>query len=220
MSSANVRSLDALRHFKSALIAFADESRVSLDSVEMEIRQFRNWLERDQLSYWRSQIKRGQEMVAMAKSELFRRQLSQSEAVSDTDQKEALRKAKRRLQEAEEKVELIKKWIPVLEHAISEYHSQSQPLGDRLSGGFLGTLASLDRMIAAIDAYASLAPPSAPVASTGGPPTNPVSAGSSTGPLGRGAGPKAPADEARTGDDPVVSSVATPSPELPEDHRP
>ena len=43
--------------------------------------------------------------------------------------------------------------VPILQHAISEYHSHSQPIGDRLSGPFENSLALLDRMVAALDAY-------------------------------------------------------------------
>jgi uncharacterized protein (DUF885 family) len=159
--TANVRSTDAIKDFRMHLVNFAEEARVALTSTEMEIRQVRNWLERDQLSYWRSQVKKCQEMVSMARTELHRRQLSQSnsDAVSDTDQKEALREAQRKLRAAEEKVERIKRWVPVLEHAISEYHSQSQPLGDRLAGGFVATVNMLDKTIATLESYLAMAPP-------------------------------------------------------------
>src|SRR3954467_4732683 len=99
---ANVRSVDAIKDFKIALINFAEEARNALGSAEMEIRQVRNWLQRDQLSFWQSQVKRGQERLAMARADLNRRRLSQSnsDAVSDTDQKEAVRDAQRKLYEA------------------------------------------------------------------------------------------------------------------------
>src|SRR5262245_35499224 len=137
MSQANVRSIDAIRDFKLALLSFAEDARISLSAMEMEIRQAHNWLERDQLTYWKAQIKRSNEEIAEARTELHRRQISQmnSDAVSDSDQKEALRKAQRKLRFSEEMVEKIKKWVPVLEHAMAEYHSQAQPLGDHLSGG-------------------------------------------------------------------------------------
>jgi hypothetical protein len=161
---ANVRSVDAIRDFKVALINFAEDAQNALGSVDMEIRQIRNWLVRDQLTFWQSQIKRGQERVSMARADLFRRKISQSnsDAISDTEQKEAVRDAERKLREAEEKVITIKKWIPILEHALSEYHSQSQPLGDHLSGRFAATLNLLDRMLDSLDAYLATAPPSAP----------------------------------------------------------
>jgi hypothetical protein len=232
MSSANVRSIDALRDMKMALQTFAEEARVALDGVEMEIRQLRNWLERDQLSYWRSQVKKGQEQVAMAKSELFRKQLSASDAVSDTEQKEALRHAKRKLAEAEDKVERIKKWSPVLEHAIAEYHSQSQPLGDRLSGNLVNSLALLERMITTLDSYVDLAPPSTPVApsTTGGSTTETTSAGSSASMAmpGQEAGPaRSPATEAAVAGTPDASivpaeagAVSASDPVRPEEQHP
>src|SRR5512135_640325 len=153
--TANVRSIDAIKDFKTVLITFAEEARVALSSAEMELNHARNWLERDQLAYWKSQVKRCQEQVAQAKADLFRRQISQghSDAVSDSDQKEALREAQKRLRQAEEKVERVKRWVPILQHATMEYRAQSQPLGDHLSGGLSQSLAVLERMITALEGY-------------------------------------------------------------------
>lgn len=175
MSQANVRSVDAIRDFKNAVVTYAEEAHTALTGVEMEIRQTRNWLERDQLSFWKAQVKRGQEAVAEARTELHRRKLSQgnSDAVSDAEQKENLRNAQRRLHEAEEMVERVKKWIPILEHAIAEYHSQSQPLGDHLAGRLVNSLALLDRMIISVEQYLATEAPSAPVL----PPTGGVDTG-------------------------------------------
>jgi hypothetical protein len=111
-------------------------------------------------------VKRRNEQLSMARTELHRRRLSQqgSDAISDTEQKENVRTAQRRLEEAEHKVALVKKWAPVLEHAITEYHSSSQPLGDRLTGSLMNSLALLDRTVASLDAYLTAAPPTMPVA--------------------------------------------------------
>jgi hypothetical protein len=159
---ANVRSIQAIRDFKAFLATFAEDARNALSSSEMEIRRTRNWLTRDQLSYWQGQIKRRNEQLAMARTELHRRRLSQqgSDAVSDTEQKEAVRLAQRRLAEAEEKLAQVKRWVPILEHAISEYHSASQPLGDRLSGTLVNSLALLERMVMTLEAYVATQAPS------------------------------------------------------------
>jgi hypothetical protein len=47
----------------------------------------------------------------------------------------------------------------VLDHAISEYHSQSQPLGDRLSGGLVNSINVLERMITALEQYQAISAP-------------------------------------------------------------
>ncbi len=113
-----------------------------------------------------------------ARSDLHRKKISQqgSDAVSDADEKERLREATRRLRVAEEKVAMVKKLIPMLHHAIAEYHSHSQPLGDHLAGGFERALASLEKMALSLEAYLATkvptAPRNAPVESAAGGPTS------------------------------------------------
>jgi hypothetical protein len=162
--AANVLSVQALKDFKNTMINFAEEARNALSGVDMELRRMRDWLERDQLGYWQAQVKRRNEELMQARSDLHRRKITQqgSDAVSDAEQKEALREAQRRLRIAEEKVALVKRLIPALHHAIAEYHSHAQPLGDHLTGGFERSLGSLERMITALDAYLATAVPTAP----------------------------------------------------------
>ena len=85
MSQANVRSVDALKDFKNALIAYAEEARNAISGVDMDVRRTRDWLERDQLMYWQTQVKKRNEQVSQARADLFRRQISQgSGSVSDS----------------------------------------------------------------------------------------------------------------------------------------
>ena len=163
--SANVLSVQTLKDFKLAMCTFAEDARNSLSGVDMELRRMRDWLERDQLGYWQSQIKKRQEDVMQARADLHKRKISQqgSDAVSDAEQKEALREATQQTDEsAEEKLAQVKRLIPVLHHAIDEYHSHSQPLGDHLSGGFEKSLFTLEKMIGSLEAYLALAAPTAP----------------------------------------------------------
>ncbi|GAC1467130.1 MAG: hypothetical protein NVSMB9_08400 [Isosphaeraceae bacterium] len=160
--TANVRSIEAIHDFKVALTNFAEEARNALGATEMEIRRAHDWLLRDQLVYWQAQIKRCNEQLSTARAELHRRKLSQqgSGAISDTEQKEAVKLAQRRLEEAEHKVAKIKRWAPILEHAIAEYHSTSQPLGDSLTGSVVNSLALLERMVVTLESYVAMVPSS------------------------------------------------------------
>jgi hypothetical protein len=162
--SANVQSIQTLKDFKVAMITFGEDARNALSGVEMDLRKMRDFLERDQLGYWQMQIKRRNEEVMQARADLHRRKISQqgSDAVSDAEQKEALREAMRRMRVAEEKVALIKRLIPQLHHAIAEYHSHAQPLGDHLTGGFERSLAVLERMVLSLESYIATAAPTAP----------------------------------------------------------
>jgi hypothetical protein len=162
--SANVLSIQTLKDFKVAMINFSEDARNSLSGCDMELRRMRDWLERDQLGYWQAQIKKREEQLMQARADLHKRKISQqgSDAVSDAEQKENLREAQKRLKVAEEKYASIKRLIPFLHHAIDEYHSHSQPLGDHLAGGFEKSLFTLVKMIGSLEAYLALHAPTAP----------------------------------------------------------
>ena len=162
--AAKVLSIQALKDFRVGMVNFVEEARSALGGVDMELKRMRDWLERDQLGYWQMQVKRRHEAMMAARTELHRRKVSQqgSDAVSDTEQKEVLREAQRRLRVAEEKVEVVKKLIPIFHHTMSEYTARANPLADHLSGGVDRSLGSLEKMIESLEAYLSLQAPSAP----------------------------------------------------------
>jgi hypothetical protein len=162
--SAKVLSIQALKDFRIAMINFVEEARSALGGVDMELKRMRDWLERDQLGYWQMQVKQRHEAMTMARTELHRRKISQqgSDAVSDTEQKEALREAQRRLHAAEQKVEIVKKLIPIFHHAMSEYTARANPLADHLSGGMHRSLGSLEKMVQSLETYLAVRAPTAP----------------------------------------------------------
>jgi len=168
--SAKVLSVQSLKDFRVSLITFTEEARNALGGVDMELKRMRDWLERDQLSYWQMQVKRRHEAMMMARTELYRRRISQqgSDAISDTEQKEALKEAERRLKVAEEKVAAVKKLIPIFHHAMAEYVSRASPLSDHLSGGIDRSLNSLAKMIDSLESYLALHAPTAPPLETAG----------------------------------------------------
>jgi len=162
--AARVLSVQALRDFRVSMNKFIEEARNALSGVDMELRRTRDWLERDQLGYWQMQVKRRQEAVMNARSELHKRQIAAkgSDAISDTEQKEALREAQRKLRVAEEKVATVKRLVPVFHHALAEYKSCASPLNDHLSGGIERSLAVLEKMVRSLEEYLALQAPTTP----------------------------------------------------------
>ncbi len=167
--SQNVRvlSISTIDDFRNALVLFCDDAKAALGSVEMEIRRTTDWLVRDQVQHWSSEVKKQSLAVSEAQAALFRRKMQQrpGSAPNDSEQKEELRNAKRRQEQAEEKLRIVKKWIPVWQQAVAEYHSRAHPLGDSIEGDLRNAVAKLDRMVIALDAYTKIAPPSMPTAS-------------------------------------------------------
>ena len=155
--SANVGSIEAIRIFREALSNFIDDARNALTAVEMENRRVSEWVKNTQRLYWINEVKRRREKMNEIRGELHRRKLS---GAGDTEAKEAVRIANHRLREAEEKVEIVKKAAPYLQHAIDEYLGLARPLGDLLTGELEHCMAMLERMAESLEDYIRLTAPS------------------------------------------------------------
>jgi len=155
--SANVGSIDAIREFREALGCFIEDARNALTAVELENRRNNEWVKNTQRLYWINEVKRRREKMNEIRGELHRRKLS---GAGDTEAKEAVRIANHRLRESEEKVEIVKKAAPILQHAIDEYLGLSRPLGDMLTGELEHCMALLQRMADALDDYIRISAPS------------------------------------------------------------
>ncbi len=154
--SANVGSIDAIRDFREALGSFVEDARNALTAVEMENRRLNEWVKNTQRLFWINEVKRRREKMNEIRGELHRRKLS---GAGDTEAKEAVRIANARLRVAEEKVEIVKKAAPILQHAIDEYLGLARPLGDMLSGELEHCMALLERMAEALDDYIRISTP-------------------------------------------------------------
>jgi len=183
----NVSSIDVLRSVREGLILFADDGRNALGTMEMEIRRCVDWLTNDQRLYWQAEVKRRDDLLGRAKAELHRKGmgLAPGQQAHDSEQREAVREAKRRLEEAQEKVELVRRWLPVLDRAVMEYEGQARPFAEVLEYDVERSVELLDRMIAALEDYIRVAPPetavravatstAAPATSTAPPATAPT----------------------------------------------
>jgi hypothetical protein len=160
MSSANVKSIDALRDFRTALVTFAEGADQTLSSVNVEIARMIDWLQHDQLKYWQHEHRRREDAVGEARADLNRCLMSKGagEGGQCSDQKKALDKAKRRLAEAEDKLEKVKHWSRAIEQEVSEYRGPAQQLGNMLVADLPKAFAVLDRKVAMLEAYADIMP--------------------------------------------------------------
>ena len=77
-SQAAVHSIDELKNFRVALALYGEDTLGTLGAVEAEVRRTLRWLEEERPAYWHDQIKRRREQVAMARAEVFRRNLTEA----------------------------------------------------------------------------------------------------------------------------------------------
>jgi len=160
--SARVTSIDALRDWRDALCVFKDEAAEGLCANDIEIRRFFDWLDQ-QTKYWQNEIRRREDLVVQARNALVRKKMMITPAGREPDtieEQKALRKAKARLVQAEEKFEKARQLGPVIHRAVEEYQAPARRLSGMLDCDVPQALALLGQKLASLDAYLSTAPPS------------------------------------------------------------
>jgi len=161
-SQARVASLDRVEEFRASYAKFGESARQALLGVDLEIRRMLEWLEKDMIAYWKGEIRRREEKVNEAKAALHRKRITAAfgNTVADTDEVVQLRKAKARLDEAEEKMKAVKQWQLVVEQEVSEYRAPAQVLGNLLDADVPRALSLLSRMLETLESYLQVTAPS------------------------------------------------------------
>ena len=155
---ADVRSIDAVLEWHAALTNYGHTLAEAMSGVEVEIHRANEWLH-EQLVRWQRAIRDCEDEVVQAKAELAARRFPGFDGrMPDTStQEKNLRKAKARLEHAEEKVLVIRSWIGKLPKAIDEvYRGPAHRLVNFLEAELPRGLALLDRRIAGLESYAGL----------------------------------------------------------------
>lgn len=155
--AARVTSVDAVKEWKDAVCVFHDEATDALGAIEMEIRRAFDWLDQ-QMRYWQVQVRKREELVLQAKNELTRKKMLPivGKNPDTTEQEKNLKKAQRRLEEAEHYLEKARKLMPVLRRAVEEYEGPGRQLSNFLEADMGNAIALLDRKLNALDAYLAL----------------------------------------------------------------
>src|SRR5438105_1149889 len=158
-TQARVGSVEQLRIFRGALVKFAEMAMVSLGDAEGEMARVLVWLETEANTYWSGQIRKRHEAVEKAKDAVRQKKLFKSptgSTQSAVEEEKALRMAQKRLEEAEEKLKNVKRYTPRLQKEISIYKGGVQRLATTVSSDVPMAIGRLDRMVAAVEAYAAL----------------------------------------------------------------
>ncbi|MBX7105840.1 MAG: hypothetical protein K1X57_17280 [Gemmataceae bacterium] len=156
-SAANVRSVAALAEFRAALLTYRSEAQDGLDALALDIRRNYDWLA-DQKRFWEKAVRESQDEVTHAKAELSRRQtVAPGDRVPDTSQQEDdLRRAKAKLQYAEDKLEKCRAWAGRFERAVDEYSGPVRHFAGRVESELPKAVSALERIIARIESYLAM----------------------------------------------------------------
>ena len=152
--AANVRSLESLVEFRTALVKYIDKAKRSISTADSEVSRTQIWLQSTQPLHWKHEIRRSEEKLAQAKSELFRATISQPDNPrGPTDQIRLVKKRQDEIKFAEEKLERTKRCSRHLEHELNEYRGAMTPLSSSLDGDMNKAVSILERAISSLEAY-------------------------------------------------------------------
>src|SRR4051794_36403958 len=147
--TARIDSVDALRMFRTALVKFAGMAQVSLGDAEGEMARILVWLETEANTYWSGQIRKRHEAVEKCKDAVRQKKLFKSPSGSSqsaVEEEKQLRIAQKRLEEAEEKLKNVRRYIPRLQKEISIYKGGVQRLATNISSDIPMAISRLDKM--------------------------------------------------------------------------
>lgn len=158
---ANLTAIDCLAAFHAALVEFSAAAGDALVQLGLEARRPVEWIEHDRSQYWPRQVQRAADDVSEARLVLERCELTidGDSGRSCYDERKALEKAKRRLHEAEDKVQAVRRWRVVIRKEIEAFEVQAARLQQYLDSDVTQALAALNRMAAALDHYVQTSGP-------------------------------------------------------------
>lgn len=157
---AKVTSLEAIESFRAKLIIYRDKAGRVLDEVGDDVTRTRLWLDNDCTTRWTGEIRaRGRELE-QKQQELFSAQLSGLLEASVVQQA-AVQKARRAIRDAEEKLQLVKRWKQQYDHRVEPTAKQVEKLRHHLGHDLGMAVAKLAEIIKQLSAYAEMSPGSA-----------------------------------------------------------
>ena len=157
--SARIDDIDVLKRFRRALWKFAETANVAIGDAESEAQRVLLWLETEQRSYWEHQLRLRYEALMKAKDALRQKKLykdSTGKYPSAVDEEKAVALAQRRMEEAEQKIAAVRRYIPRLQRELQLYKGSVQRFATTVQVDIPSAVHTLDRVTAKLEDYVAL----------------------------------------------------------------
>ena len=161
--TARVSSIEAIAAFRARLLVFLTKSRPALEEISGEIMRTRMWLQNDQRIHWEGQARQRAKKLETAQHELYSARLARLRDASTAEQA-AVNKARRALDEAEEKLRRLKRWNRDFDSEVEPLVKQVEKLQTFLVLDLNKAAVHLAQILKTLDAYANAGPPATRVA--------------------------------------------------------
>ncbi len=157
-----------------ALLKFGQAADSALCNAENQISRTYFWLDGEQTTYWQNQYRSRTEAVTKAREAVRQKKLFKDAAgrtPGAIEEEKALRKCLAALEEAQQKLDAIKKWKPRLEKEADLYRGGVSRLRKILDDDIPRAVALLERLAMSVEQYVQIEAPAAPVPESAAPAT-------------------------------------------------
>ena len=153
---ANVKSIQAIRDFRTDTQEYRDSLRQAIDMLTTEVARAVSYFESDRAAYWPAQVRRASDKLSEARINLERCQLKTRDGQQRAcdDEKKALRLAKERVALTHEKVKATKKWITIVRREADQFKSRLAQVSYLADHDLPRAIALLERLADRLDKYA------------------------------------------------------------------
>ena len=156
-----VRSFESVERFRTAVMKFIETANSAMTSAEAEISRVLNWLETDQVPYWKSMLRKTAEDVEKAKL-AYREKRFYKDASgarhSGIDELKILRKLEARRADVEQRALATRRTLRRLQREVMLYHGGVQQLRAFVNGGLPLEVEELRRVVEQLERYTHVAP--------------------------------------------------------------
>jgi hypothetical protein len=154
---AHVTSVEAIELFRANLIAFLGKARPVLEDACDEVFRTRNWLQQDRRVHWENQLRKRRKILEEAQQALFAARVGTLREATSAEMN-AVTRAKRAFDEAEEKLRLVKRWTLEFDNRVQPLVKELEGLRTMLANDMPKAAAHLSQVIKTLDAYANVKP--------------------------------------------------------------
>jgi hypothetical protein len=158
---AKVTSIEALDAFRAALVLYVNKARPALEEVSSEVQRTRVWLEDEARLRWENEIRKRSRELEQAQQSLFSARISKLRDES-TLEVMAVHRARRALDEARDKLRLVKQWTRDYETRVQPLVKQLEQFHSVLGVDLPKAVAHLNEVAKTLEAYTAVRAPASP----------------------------------------------------------
>jgi hypothetical protein len=159
--AAKVMSIGVLPLLAAALQKFRGEGVSALDDLENELRRLLEWIHHDRKERWEHELRLAQENLTQTR--ILLQQATTMRSVTGhqagcADERKAVERAKRRVENALRKCEAVRHWIVALDRAADEFRRSRTQFATWIDVDLARGVASLNEMSETLVTYTTMKP--------------------------------------------------------------